>query len=261
MTARRERYVDPPQSRPLHQDRTRLASIVSANSTPSAWLARRLAPQGAPALTARYLGYEAAGCLSLEPGPLISDDVEIELNLDAEHGWVRVDPTQLEQIIVNLAVNARDAMPHGGELTISVHDVSPTDAARPDPDLSAGPFVRIAITDTGTGMDEATRVRIFDPFFTTKAPGQGTGLGLSTVFKIVAQSGGQIQGETTPGRGSTFNIDLPRVERTVAPRPDPLEAPLHASGVVLLVEDEPSVREFARRGLESAGYTVQEAQP
>jgi hypothetical protein len=86
-------------------------------------------------------------------------------------------------------------------------------------------------------------------------------LGLSTVFKIVAQSGGQIQGETTPGRGSTFNIDLPRVERTVAPRPDPLEAPLHASGVVLLVEDEPSVREFARRGLESAGYTVQEAQP
>jgi two-component system, cell cycle sensor histidine kinase and response regulator CckA len=187
---------------------------------------------------------------------LLGDDVEIELRFATEHGWVRVDPTQLEQVIVNLAVNARDSMPKGGALVIAVQDVAPTDSDRPDPDLTAGPFVRISVVDTGTGMDEATKARIFDPFFTTKAPGQGTGLGLSTVFKIVAQSEGQIQVETTLGQGSTFNVDLPRVERAVAARIQTGDAPLRASGVVLLVEDEPSVRESVRRGLEIAGYKV-----
>jgi signal transduction histidine kinase/CheY-like chemotaxis protein len=189
--------------------------------------------------------------------PLMGDDIDIALNIEAKHGWIRVDPTQLEQVIVNLAVNAHDAMPTGGTVTIAVHDIESPDPDRPDPDLSAGPFVRISVSDTGTGMDEATRARIFDPFYTTKGPGKGTGLGLSTVFGIVAQSGGQIGVETTPGEGSTFHVDLPRVGAAVLPGPRLLaEATLRRSGVVLLVEDDPAVREYARRGLEAAGYTV-----
>jgi PAS domain S-box-containing protein len=189
--------------------------------------------------------------------PLMGDDIDVALNIEAKHGWIRVDPTQLEQVIVNLAVNAHDAMPTGGTVTIAVHDIETTDPDRPDPDLTAGPFVRISVSDTGTGMDEATRARIFDPFYTTKGPGKGTGLGLSTVFGIVAQSGGQIGVETTPGVGSTFHVDLPRVGAAVLPGPRLLtEATLRRSGVVLLVEDDPAVREYARRGLEAAGYTV-----
>jgi PAS domain S-box-containing protein len=189
--------------------------------------------------------------------PLMGDDIEVVVEVEAEHGWIRVDPTQLEQVMVNLAVNAHDAMPTGGTMTIAVHDLRSIDPERPDPDLNAGPFVRISVSDTGIGMDEATRARIFDPFYTTKGPGKGTGLGLSTVFGIVAQSGGQIQVETSPGEGSTFHVDLPRLGTAVLPGPQhPAEATPRRSGVVLVVEDDPAVREFARRGLEATGYTV-----
>ena len=189
--------------------------------------------------------------------PLMGDDVHIVLEFQAEHGWIRVDPTQLEQVIVNLAVNARDAMPTGGTVTISVVDIEPTNPDRPDPDYSAGPFVRISVCDTGTGMDDATKARIFDPFYTTKCLGKGTGLGLSTVFGIVAQSGGQIHVETTPGKGSTFLVDLPRVGASAVPRPRYVaELSPSRSGVVLLAEDDSAVREFARRSLEGRGYTV-----
>jgi CheY-like chemotaxis protein len=168
-----------------------------------------------------------------------------------------VDPTQLEQIIVNLAVNGSAAMPGGGTLTITVKDAEPADPDRPDHDLTAGPFVRISITDTGTGMDQATLARIFDPFFTTKGQGRGTGLGLSTVFGIVAQSGGQLNVETAPGKGSTFHVDLPRVDPLAAPECPPAgEAVEHRAGVVLLAEDDAAIREFARRSLEATGYTV-----
>ncbi len=189
-------------------------------------------------------------------GPLMGDDVDVRLNLDTLHAWVRADPTQLEQIIVNLTVNARDAMPFGGTVTISVNNVEPTDPDLPDDDLTAGPFVRISVADTGTGMDDATRERIFDPFFTTKGPTKGTGLGLSTVFGIVAQSGGQIHVETALGAGSTFHVDLPRVGALIASRKLASADDVAASGVVLLVDDDPPVREFARRSLERAGYTV-----
>ena len=189
--------------------------------------------------------------------PLMGDDIEVAVEVEAEHGWIRVDPTQLEQVMVNLAVNAHDAMPAGGTMTITVHDLKSIDPDRPDPDLNAGPFVRISVSDTGIGMDEATRARIFDPFYTTKGTGKGTGLGLSTVFGIVAQSGGQIQVETSPGEGSTFHVDLPRVGTAVLPSPQhPAEATLRRSGVVLVVEDDPAVREFTRRSLEATGYTV-----
>jgi two-component system, cell cycle sensor histidine kinase and response regulator CckA len=148
-------------------------------------------------------------------------------------------------------------MPTGGTMTVSVRDLGSIDPDRPDPDLSAGPFVRISVTDTGIGMDDATRARIFDPFYTTKGLGKGTGLGLSTVFRIVAQSGGHIQVVTAPGKGSTFHVDLPRLGTAVMPAlPIPSEGTHRRSGVVLVVEDDPAVREFARRSLEASGYVV-----
>jgi two-component system cell cycle sensor histidine kinase/response regulator CckA len=188
--------------------------------------------------------------------PLLGD-VVIALDMNANHAWIRVDPTQLEQVIMNLALNARDAMPSGGTVTIKLHDLVGADPERPDPDLTAGPFVRISVSDTGIGMDDETKAQIFDPFYTTKVEGQGTGFGLSTVFGIVAQSGGQVQVETALGMGSTFHIDLPRVAgktATVIPRrTEPIRS---GSGVILLAEDDPAVRQFARRSLEAAGYTV-----
>jgi two-component system cell cycle sensor histidine kinase/response regulator CckA len=189
--------------------------------------------------------------------PLLGDDIAVVLDVQAEHGWTRVDPAQLEQVIVNLAVNAHDAMPTGGTLTIGVHDLKSIDPDRTDIDSWPGPFIRISVADTGSGMDAATRARIFDPFYTTKGPGKGTGLGLFTVFGIVAQSGGQIQVETAIGQGSTFNIDLPRLGIAVpSDPPHAAAATSRRSGVVLLVEDDPSVREFVRRSLEATGYTV-----
>jgi CheY-like chemotaxis protein len=168
-----------------------------------------------------------------------------------------VDPTQLEQILMNLVLNARDAMSNGGTVTISLHDLVGADPERPDPDLTAGPFVRISVADTGTGMDEMTKARIFDPFYTTKSEGQGTGFGLSTVFGIVAQSGGQVTVQTELGVGSTFHVDLPRVaSRSAAEAPSEVESLRRGTGMVLLAEDDPAVRLFARRSLESAGYTV-----
>jgi signal transduction histidine kinase/CheY-like chemotaxis protein len=190
-------------------------------------------------------------------GPLLGDGIELSLEVAPSHGRIRVDPTQLEQVIVNLAVNARDAMPLGGHVIISIGDEGAGDAARPDLQLSPGPFVRISLADTGTGMDEATLTHAFDPFFTTKGPGRGTGLGLSAVSGIVAQSGGMVHVDTVLGSGSVFHVDLPRVS-AAAPRrrPQPVDTKSSRSGVVLLVEDDAAVRGLARRILELSGYTV-----
>jgi CheY-like chemotaxis protein len=190
--------------------------------------------------------------------PMLGKDIDLVLNVEPGTGWVRVDPVQLEQVIVNLAVNARDAMEAGGTLTIAVQNVKPTDVARPDVTAAKGHFVRIKVVDTGTGMDERTISRIFDPFFTTKPSGKGTGLGLATVFGIVAQSNGTIGVRSAPGKGTTFTLDFPRVAtpgtaKTTVPQPAP--APDQA-GIILLAEDEPAVRDFARRAMELAGYTV-----
>ena len=188
--------------------------------------------------------------------PLLGD-VVIALNVNANHAWVRVDPTELEQVILNLALNARDAMPSGGTVTISLHNLERDHPERPDPDLTAGPFVRISVADTGHGMDDETKARIFDPFYTTKVDGKGTGFGLSTVFGIVAQSGGQVQVETALGKGATFHVDLPRVRaRSAIANAGPVEPGRRGSGAVLLAEDDRAVRMFARRSLESAGYVV-----
>ena len=178
---------------------------------------------------------------------------------------VRADIAQLEQVIVNLAVNARDAMPDGGTLTIRTGEARLTEADcrdHSDFDVRPGRYVAMTVSDTGIGMDAATQARIFEPFFTTKGPGKGTGLGLATVYGIVKQSGGYIAVTSEPGRGTTFRIYLP-AETDSAPVPSEgtggSDSTPEGSGTILLVEDEMPVRALARRVLEQSGYTVLEA--
>jgi signal transduction histidine kinase len=190
---------------------------------------------------------------------LIGEHVAVSAALEPALGTVSADPTQLDQIIVNLAVNARDAMPGGGQITLSTANVELGEAdARRHPGLRPGRYVMLAVADTGAGMDAATQAHIFEPFFTTKEPGKGTGLGLSMVYGIVQQSGGHIRLDSEPGRGATFRIYLPRVEAPVwAPGPSPAPArPERGSETILLVEDETDLRDLAREILEGQGYTV-----
>jgi PAS domain S-box-containing protein len=202
----------------------------------------------------------AAAIEALMPilGSLLGDDVPISLDIEASHGSVRADPSQLDQVLVNLAVNARDAMPTGGTLTIAVHNLAP--AVR-DPGADPGQFVRISVSDTGIGMDEATRLRIFDPFYTTRGEVGGTGLGLWTVARIVAESGGRIRVETALGKGTTFHVDLQRVE--TVQKHDPPQAAAKAmrtrSGEVIVADDDEPVRRLVQRSLEASGYTVHAA--
>jgi signal transduction histidine kinase len=189
----------------------------------------------------------------------IGEDVEVVTALAPGLPAVRVDPGQIEQIVLNLVLNARDAMPQGGRLTLATAAVAlDQDAARRHDGLRAGPHVRLAIEDTGVGMDEATRARIFEPFFTTKELGRGTGLGLSSVYGIVKQSGGSVTAASAPGRGTRFEILFPSIAETPAPAPPkPPRAPAEAgTGTILLVEDEPSLRTLFEMLLRSAGYVV-----
>jgi signal transduction histidine kinase/CheY-like chemotaxis protein len=195
---------------------------------------------------------------------LIGEAIELVLDLDPALGTVEADPGQLHQVILNLAVNARDAMPGGGTLTLATDEVAfdRPDRSHPEVAMPAGRWVRLLVTDTGTGMDEQTRARIFEPFFTTKEAGKGTGLGLSTVYGIVKQSGGYIWASSEPGAGTSFEIYLPwvageadaPVERDAAPA---AAEPVAAS--VLVAEDNPAVRALIREILGSGGYTVHEA--
>ncbi len=195
---------------------------------------------------------------------LIGEHIDVVLHLEPALGRVRADPGQLEQVILNLAVNARDAMPQGGYLTISTANVDLDETfVRQNPGAQPGSFVRLSVSDTGVGMDSGTQAHLFEPFFTTKGVGRGTGLGLATVYGIVKQSGGYIAVESTPGRGTTFTIYLPQVEGPEAPLDADAGAPasLVAQGweTVLLVEDEAQVRDLGREILEMHGYTVLEA--
>ena len=195
---------------------------------------------------------------------LLTADLELEFALQPDVGHVRADPGQLAQVVINLAVNARDAMPDGGVLTISSRNARVTEAPARAPaprTIVPGDYVVIEVADTGTGMDRDTLSRIFEPFFTTKGPGQGTGLGLSTVHGIVHQSGGHISAESEPGLGTKFTILLPRVDQPVEPEGKPAEPAVagRRSEVILVVEDEESVRRAAKRILVKKGYTVLEA--
>jgi len=191
---------------------------------------------------------------------LIGEDIELRFVPGHDLGNVRADPGQVEQVLMNLAVNARDAMPGGGALTVETANVEldEAQAAAFEGDSRPGPYVLLSVADTGCGMDEATLGRAFEPFFTTKEVGKGTGLGLSTVLGIVKQHEGNIGVQSIPGQGARFEIYLPRVDDGVGARRTELpgEEPRKGSETILVVEDEGSVREVATRYLEAQGYTV-----
>ncbi|HWP62997.1 MAG TPA: ATP-binding protein, partial [Candidatus Binatia bacterium] len=250
----------------------------------------RRAGQRAARLTSQLLAFGRRQVLSptvVEPDRLIDDlgvllrriigeDIALELDLGAAGVAVLVDGSQLEQVIMNLAVNARDAMPDGGRLTIGTRVVAAEPAVQPPPNQAAPPsgepasgrWLEITVADTGIGMDEATLGQIFEPFFTTKPAGEGTGLGLSTVYGIVTQSGGQISVTSRPSAGSTFRVRLPVVDgdqvrngppTVVEPPAVGAEPPIGGSETILLVEDEPGIRSLMAQSLRRLGYEVLEA--
>ena len=189
---------------------------------------------------------------------LIGEDVELTTRTQPDGWFVRIDPGQFEQVLVNLAVNARDAMPEGGTLDIETANVVLTADADDRADVVPGDYVLIAVADTGSGMNAATVARIFEPFFTTKEIGKGTGLGLATCYGIVKQAGGYIWVDSEFGRGTTFRIYIPRVQQGAEPEdlPEPEPALDRSGGTILLAEDEAQVRALADRALTSAGFTV-----
>ena len=193
---------------------------------------------------------------------IIGEDVELTMKLTTPIGRVSADPGQIEQVVLNLAVNARDAMPNGGKLTIeTANAVLDDDYVTQHAGATTGPHVMVAVTDTGTGMDTATQQRLFEPFFTTKEPGRGTGLGLATVYGIVAQSRGSIWVYSELGHGSTFKIYLPVTTEELTPQPAGELAPASLSGTetVLVVEDQIEARSVICETLRRRGYTVIEA--
>jgi len=192
---------------------------------------------------------------------LIGEDIELVLRLSPDLGAIRADASQIEQIIMNLAVNSRDAMPHGGRLLIETANTElDRNYSNMRPVVTPGAYVLLAVSDSGMGMDQETQARIFEPFFTTKEKGKGTGLGLSTVYGIVKQSGGYVFAYSEPGRGTSFKIYLPRVAEGAALE-ELADAPVPRSRhqgteTLLLVEDEESVRELVREALEARGYNI-----
>jgi len=193
---------------------------------------------------------------------LIGENIEFCTLLDPAAGHIKADPGQIEQVIMNLAVNARDAMPKGGKLTVTTANTTlDKNHLKNFPDMGAGDYVMLAIADTGTGMSEEVKAHLFEPFFTTKPPGTGTGLGLATCFGIVKQNTGHINVHSELGSGTTFKIYFPQVQSAIEPlrvRNQPTEA-AGGNETVLLVEDEPVVRELAVATLREKGYTVVEA--
>jgi two-component system cell cycle sensor histidine kinase/response regulator CckA len=190
---------------------------------------------------------------------LLREDVNLVTSIDPAVGHVLADPGQLTQVILNLVVNARDAMPTGGTVTVEARNIDlDTEYAQGHPEVVPGPYVMLSVTDTGVGMDEATRARLFEPFFTTKEQGKGTGLGLATVYGIVKQSGGHIWVYSEPDHGTVFKVYLPRVEATSGARLEPVETPAssHGTETILVVEDDAGVRGFVRAVLEGRGYRV-----
>jgi PAS domain S-box-containing protein len=190
---------------------------------------------------------------------LIGEDIEIRIVLEPALGAVQADPGYIEQIVMNLAVNARDAMPKGGKLTLETANVYlDEDYVRRHAHVTSGHYVRLAVTDNGQGMDAATQTRVFEPFFTTKELGRGTGLGLSTVYGLVKQSSGYIEVYSEVGHGTTFKVYLPRVQEAVAAvsAAKPITKDLHGSETILVVEDEDMLREIITRSLKIHGYTV-----
>jgi PAS domain S-box-containing protein len=232
----------------------------------------RKASERAASLTRQLLAYSRRQMLQpeiLDLNVVVAEMDKMLRRLIGEHialvavpasdlGRVRADPNQIEQVIVNLAVNARDAMPDGGKLTIETSNVDIDETfAQAHLGSVPGSYAMLAVTDTGAGMDASVRAHLFEPFFTTKEVGKGTGLGLATVYGIVKQSGGYISVYSEPGRGSSFKIYLPRIATPVDAAPGPQKGgPARGSETLLVVEDEPAVLALSRRALEAQGYVV-----
>jgi signal transduction histidine kinase len=237
----------------------------------------RYAAERGAALTQRLLAFSRKQLIDFQPlqineivrgtkrllERLIGENVRVETRLTEDLGWVLSDPGQIEQVLMNLAVNARDAMPQGGTLVIETANMIIDEShLETNPDANAGPHIMLSMSDTGIGMNESTLSRVFEPFFTTKPRGEGTGLGLATVYGIVRQAGGHIVLKSKPEAGTTFRVLLPR---TAAPLRPPVARPAPAATVaggnehVLLIEDNPSLRRLTRRVLARHGYRVLEA--
>ncbi len=190
---------------------------------------------------------------------LLGEDIRVVLALAPDVGNIRVDPDQLNQVLMNLAVNARDAMPNGGTLRFTTTNVTLDDTTVLEhAAMRAGAYVAVTVSDTGVGMDETTKAQVFEPFFTTKDTAKGTGLGLSTVYGIVTQSGGHIEVDSAPGRGSTFTFYLPRTEAAedLAPPVRGPETPTYGTETILVVEDDGDLRQVLQEGLEALGHVV-----
>ena len=187
---------------------------------------------------------------------LIEADVRLTTVLQPHLHSIKADAGQLEQTLLNLCVNARDAMPRGGSLTIETRDVSVSATTPRHCEVPAGEYVMLSVSDTGSGIDAATKAKVFEPFFTTKGPGKGTGLGLAVVFGVIKQSGGHVQVSTELGRGTTFALYFPRVLEAVTPLPPPSEptaAAPRGDETIFLVEDDDAVRKLARIALQRCG--------
>ena len=198
------------------------------------------------------------GSLSSMLQRLLGEDVDLRLALPSDLGRVNADPGQIEQVLMNLAVNSRDAMTQGGVLTIETGNVQ-LDQNYVDRHISLkpGPYILLAVSDTGCGMDENTKARLFEPFFTTKGPGRGTGLGLSTVFGIVKQSGGSVDVYSEPGHGTSVKVYLPRIDEPVALEAEKLKRDFaRGTETILLVEDDEMVRTLVCETLVREGYKV-----
>lgn len=190
-------------------------------------------------------------------GTTLGEDIRIEFIPDPALKIIHADLAQMEQILMNLCVNARDAMPSGGTLTIQTKNILLNESdCRALPNARTGPHVLFIVTDTGIGMDEKIQEKIFEPFFTTKTPGKGTGLGLSLVYGIVRQHQGAVQVQSAPGQGTTFRIYLPAVEKGATPKSASPSPPPQGSGTILVVEDDPAVRHLIKLALEGYGYAV-----
>jgi PAS domain S-box-containing protein len=244
-------------------DRADLAEVISAADRATALTGQLLAFARKNVREPRVLD-PAAVVASFVPmlQRLLGEDVQLTLRLAPETGRIKADPIQLEQVILNLAVNARDAMPAGGQLEIATGNVTlGPDSLEGHPGTRPGQYVRLAVSDTGIGMDDETLGHIFEPFFTTKEPGRGTGMGLATVFGILRMSEGWIDVKSSPGRGSSFSLYFPleQDDSAVEAAPAPVAGVPRGHETILMVEDDPAVRNFGRRCLTDLGYTVLEA--
>jgi two-component system, cell cycle sensor histidine kinase and response regulator CckA len=240
------------------------------NAPPRSHLERiRFAGERAGALTQQLLAFSRGGSAEVRPidlnqcvdavlpmlDRLVGERIAIEVHRGHSLGLVAADPVQVEQILMNLVANARDAMPMGGLLTIATADESPAAGPRSEA-APAATHVRLTVSDSGVGIPAEIVARIFEPYFTTKESGKGTGLGLATVYAIVQRSGGSIEVRSVPGQGATFEIRLPRLPQTPGPSHEAPQATGGDGRVVLLTDDEPALREVIRRLLESRGFRV-----